>query len=164
MSHSVSWGQSLGKSISIGLLVATGALGGVLASQTSHSNTDPSPSLLKQGISSTSFNQDFGDNDFSPELPVAIAVAAGAGVAFYATRKSSRGSADSPSRSLAAEDSADLNQVRPKLRHQLLRLLHDDRPVANRLLAQAKLKYPDRSTDWCAEKVLYDLKRDRGAY
>ena len=45
-----------------------------------------------------------------------------------------------------------------------MRLLHDDRETANRLLSQAKLKHPNKSVDWYADKVIYDLERDRGSY
>ena len=43
-------------------------------------------------------------------------------------------------------------------------LVHGDQDTANRLLSQAKLKNSNQSTDWCVEKVIYDLERDRGMY
>lgn len=49
----------------------------------------------------------------------------------------------------------------PKLRKKLLRLVHNDRSTANRLIAGANISHPDRSVDWLAEKVIYDLERDR---
>lgn len=56
-----------------------------------------------------------------------------------------------------------IDQVNSKLRAQLLTLLHRDIPGINRLLNQAKFKYPNRTNNWYAEKVIYDLTRDRGA-
>ena len=47
------------------------------------------------------------------------------------------------------------------LQIKLLRLLNGDRYTANRLIALAKTKNPDRSLDWWVEKVIFDLERDR---
>lgn len=57
-----------------------------------------------------------------------------------------------------------LEQASRRLQKQLLRLLHEDRSTANRLLSQVKLRNPDKPIDWCVEKVIYDLERDRGRY
>jgi hypothetical protein len=54
------------------------------------------------------------------------------------------------------------NQVSRPLQRKLLLLLHQDLAAANRLLMQASFKYPGKSTEWYAEKVIYDLQRDRG--
>jgi hypothetical protein len=53
-----------------------------------------------------------------------------------------------------------LNQPSRKLQQKLLTLLHNDSQAANRLLAQAQRKYPHKSPNWYAEKVIYDLQRD----
>lgn len=50
------------------------------------------------------------------------------------------------------------------LQIELLRLLNGDRKTANRLIALAKAKNPDKSVDWWVEKVIFDLQRDRGRY
>jgi hypothetical protein len=52
-------------------------------------------------------------------------------------------------------------KANPKLQRQLLRLLHEDRQAAERLVNYATLKYPGHNADWYVEKVIYDLKRDR---
>ena len=62
------------------------------------------------------------------------------------------------------EDLISIDQASRKLQKQILRLLHDDRDTANRLLSQVKLKNLNKSIDWCLEKVIYDLDRDRGRY
>jgi hypothetical protein len=53
-----------------------------------------------------------------------------------------------------------LDRVSPKLRRELLRLVHN-RQTASRLLSGTLISHPDRSPNWLAEKVIYDLKRDR---
>jgi len=50
------------------------------------------------------------------------------------------------------------------LQIKLLRLLNGDRHTANRLIALAKTRNPSKSIDWCVEKVIFDLQRDRGRY
>lgn len=53
-----------------------------------------------------------------------------------------------------------LDRVSPKLRQQLLRLINN-KQTANRLLIGTLSKYGDHSPNWLAEKVIYDLQRDR---
>ncbi|MEO0834599.1 MAG: hypothetical protein AAFY16_01070 [Cyanobacteria bacterium J06642_3] len=53
-----------------------------------------------------------------------------------------------------------LARVSPKLRQELLRLVHNQQ-TANRLLNGTSNSHPGRSANWIAEKVIYDLKRDR---
>ena len=53
-----------------------------------------------------------------------------------------------------------LTRVKPKLRRELLRLVND-RATVNRLLTGTLSSHPGRSANWVAEKVIYDLKRDR---
>ncbi len=53
-----------------------------------------------------------------------------------------------------------LDRLSPKLRKTLLQLVHN-RETANRLLTGTMLSHADRSPNWLAEKVIYDLKRDR---
>ena len=44
---------------------------------------------------------------------------------------------------------------------KILQLLNGDRTTAERLLALVRRQHPDRSNQWCHEKVLDDLIRDR---
>ena len=53
-----------------------------------------------------------------------------------------------------------LSRVNPKLRRELLRLVHNQQ-TANRLLSGTLNSHPGRSANWLAEKVIYDLERDR---
>lgn len=64
----------------------------------------------------------------------------------------------------STENTVRIDQASRKLQKELLRLLHDDRNTANRLLSQVKMNNPNKSINWCIEKVIYDLERDRGAY
>ena len=48
-----------------------------------------------------------------------------------------------------------------QLQSRLLVLLNGDRKTAERLLEQVQAANPDRSAEWCLDKVIYDLKRDR---
>jgi hypothetical protein len=57
-----------------------------------------------------------------------------------------------------------IDAIDSKLRQKLLRLVHNDRSTANRLIAGASINHPNRSVNWLAEKVIYDLERDRRAY
>ncbi|MBE9032820.1 hypothetical protein IQ266_24085 [filamentous cyanobacterium LEGE 11480] len=42
----------------------------------------------------------------------------------------------------------------------VLRAARGDKRLAQRLIENAKLRYPDKSEQWYYEKVLYDLERD----
>lgn len=68
------------------------------------------------------------------------------------------------SKSAASSGTIRIDQASRHLQKKLLRLLHDDRDTANRLLSQAQRKNPNRSADWYTDKVIYDLERDRGGY
>lgn len=57
-----------------------------------------------------------------------------------------------------------IEQASGKLQKKLLLLLNGDRKTATRLMKLAKARNPQRSVDWCAEKVIFDLQRDRGRY
>lgn len=57
---------------------------------------------------------------------------------------------------------ASFDQVNHSLQAKLLRLLHDDHGAARRLFSYASLKYPGKAANWYAEKIIYDLERDRG--
>ncbi len=57
-----------------------------------------------------------------------------------------------------------IEQVPRHLQKRLLVLLNGDRKTANRLMNAAKDRNPGKLTQWCAEKVIFDLQRDRGRY
>lgn len=53
------------------------------------------------------------------------------------------------------------SRVSGETERKLLRLLNGDRRTANRLVANMQMKNPDKSAQWCWEKVIFDLQRDR---
>ncbi|MEM6611747.1 MAG: hypothetical protein AAF652_05730 [Cyanobacteria bacterium P01_C01_bin.72] len=53
-----------------------------------------------------------------------------------------------------------LFRVSPKLRRELLRLVHNP-ATARRLLSGTLATHPGRNPNWLASKVIYDLKRGR---
>lgn len=87
------------------------------------------------------------------------------GLSYYAsqqaTSKPSSSRFNRSSQSARFSNSTSFDQANHKLQRELLRLLHDDRQAANRLVAQVKRTHPERSINWCVEKVIYDLGRDR---
>lgn len=96
-------------------------------------------------------------------LKLFISIAILCGLYFYARKDKNKHRFKSNAN---REDAADRSnrQVARHLQIKLLQLLHGDRHAANRLIALAKTRNPDRSIDWCVEKVIFDLQRDRGRY
>ncbi len=97
------------------------------------------------------------------------ALGGGVAIALSAKKAGDTGKSSSKPRSsfkssLDEQSTIRIEQASRQLQKKLLRLLHDERDTANRLLYQAKLKNPNRSVDWYVEKVIYDLERDRGGY
>ena len=81
-------------------------------------------------------------------------------VGYHLTRAYKPTLANSPTFNNSSSGGSLLTSVSPKLRRELLRLVHN-RQTANRLLSGTLSSHPDRSANWLAEKVIYDLKRDR---
>jgi hypothetical protein len=44
---------------------------------------------------------------------------------------------------------------------ELLRLVGGNRAVAERLVEQVQVRYPNHDQQWCWEKAIYDIQRDR---
>lgn len=51
--------------------------------------------------------------------------------------------------------------VRSSTRRQLLRMVGGNPAVAARLVESVRDRYPNRSEQWCWEKAIYDIQRDR---
>lgn len=47
------------------------------------------------------------------------------------------------------------------LEQQLVYLLQGDRAAAHRLVASIRQRHPQESVQWCWEKAIWDLERDR---
>ena len=113
----------------------------------------------------------------APEVPLAervsvMAIAFGGSVAIClgANKLLDRGQLQSSThRSFATAafhpaNGATFTQASRSLQRKLLRLVHDDRALAERLFTQATLRYAGNSPNWYVEKVIYDLERDRGKF
>lgn len=53
------------------------------------------------------------------------------------------------------------DRLKSRHRKKLLSLVNSDENIANRLVDSITAKYPDKSTDWCYERAIDDLLRDR---
>jgi hypothetical protein len=52
-------------------------------------------------------------------------------------------------------------KANPLLACRLVELLNGDTAIARRLLRNINRTNPGRSVDWCLEKAIFDLERDR---
>jgi hypothetical protein len=139
------------------VLLAVGSIGGLLAVRNLPGAELSSPSFAMQMVEPSSAGDSQSGSD---AVLLAIAVSGGVGMAVYANRN--RGASSRSRNRLRQRPSArGLHQASSHLRRKLLRLLHDDQAAAVRLFNHAQMKYPDRSTNWCVEKIIYDLERDR---
>jgi hypothetical protein len=104
----------------------------------------------------------FAENDSVDEAEKLLGLTllgAGAAGIIWGFSKKNKQSLPNSSR---LDNALSIDRASPQLRQKLLRLMHNDRAGANRLLTGAKLNNPNRSINWLAEKVIYDLERDRG--
>lgn len=93
-------------------------------------------------------------------LAIAALGSAGIGVALTTFHDRNRPSSKRISRNRLTTPTSS-TRANPKLQRKLLRLLHEDARIADRLITQASFKYPGKAPDWYVEKVIYDLERDR---
>lgn len=92
------------------------------------------------------------------EAVLAIALGGSAAIGIGLSAVVNRQSSAQPDR----VESVSFDRVSRPLQQKLIRELHGDRPAALRLFTQASFKTPGKTSDWYAEKVIYDLERDRG--
>ncbi len=52
-------------------------------------------------------------------------------------------------------------RVNGQTQRQLMRLVGGNRAVAERLVDQVRVRYPNHNEQWCWEKAIYDIQRDR---
>ncbi|NMF85133.1 hypothetical protein [Nodosilinea sp. P-1105] len=91
------------------------------------------------------------------DLALLLAIALIVGIFFWLRRY--QGSKRWRSRSLSPTGSS--QSVRSQTQRQLLRLVGGNRAVAERLVEQVQLRNPNHSQQWCWEKAIYDIQRDR---
>ncbi len=121
-------------------------------------NPDNDIVLLSQGP--VSFNQSSSDkNDYLIKILIIAGLASSVGIlGWNLSRKR-------PTQSVKSiignpKNKALVDRVSPKLRRKLLRLINDPK-TANRLLMGIQKDHPNRTPDWLADKVIYDLQRGR---
>ena len=107
---------------------------------------------------------EFTDKLGSTGTMLAIAAIGGGAVGLILNAKKTKIKTSSTLSPKSTANTVRIDQASRKLQKELLRLLHDDRNTANRLLSQVKINNPNKPINWCIEKVIYDLERDRGAY
>lgn len=82
-------------------------------------------------------------------------------VGLYLALRSRRGGLRGRASSRPLRPGAQAKSVQPQTQRQLMRLVHGNRAVAQRLVSQVKLRYPHQNDQWCWEKAIYDIQRDR---
>jgi hypothetical protein len=67
----------------------------------------------------------------------------------------------SPKQKSYSSPKSSFSSVNPNTRHKLLTMLQGDELAAARLVNHIKGSNPGRSDQWCWEKAIWDLQRDR---
>ncbi|WP_035990364.1 hypothetical protein [Leptolyngbya sp. KIOST-1] len=93
------------------------------------------------------------------DLSLLLAIALLVTLIFWLKRRQPR----RPSRGYrtTAPATAPTRPVRSRTERELLRLVGGNRAVAERLVEQVQLRNPNHSEQWCWEKAIYDIQRDR---
>ncbi|MGF1571381.1 MAG: hypothetical protein ACFCVD_25445 [Nodosilinea sp.] len=94
------------------------------------------------------------------ELSLLLAIALLVGLFFWLRRYSRQRRGGTRPLS-AAPASSSRRSVNGSTQRQLLRLVGGNRDVAERLVEQVQLRNPNHSEQWCWEKAIYDIQRDR---
>ena len=130
------------------------ALAAIVSTQIPLNIPDPTANQRIQVSQLTIPNSQEEDNGGMGKL-LTVALVGGTAAGVILTTKKANKTSD-------RNTTAQIDQASPKLRKQLLTLLHNDKQTADRLVAQIKRNNPNQSTNWAAEKAIYDLERDRG--
>ncbi|NJN02982.1 MAG: hypothetical protein HC873_15070 [Leptolyngbyaceae cyanobacterium SL_1_1] len=90
-------------------------------------------------------------------LPLILAIVILVSVFFWLrSRRSGRSLYQTPR-------STSKSALQRQTRRELLRLTNGNQAVAQRLVERVREQHPDRSEQWCWEKAIYDIQRDRRA-
>ncbi len=93
------------------------------------------------------------------DLSFLLAIALLVGLFFWLKRFRRRGTSYRRTPSTAAPTQP--RSVKGATRRELLRLVGGNQDVAQRLVDQVQLRNPNHSEQWCWEKAIYDIQRDR---
>lgn len=92
-------------------------------------------------------------------LPIIFAIVLIWAAVVWLRRRSQPSRSRSPRQSRRTLGST--GSIRRQTERELLRLVNGHRPTALRLVAKIQEYHPGRSAQWCWEKAIYDLQRDR---
>ncbi|MEA5447060.1 hypothetical protein VB780_00660 [Leptolyngbya sp. CCNP1308] len=92
------------------------------------------------------------------DLSLLLAIAFIIALIFWLNRRQSR---RRPTAYRSPTATAPSRSVRSHTQRQLLRLVGGNQSVAERLVEQVQLNNPSQSEQWCWEKAIYDIQRDR---
>lgn len=143
-------------------LIGTGIVGSLVALpiRASEDNLiEPTSNLILSQVSDGERNYTEPSGNFKNIIGL-TGLAIGTGVVGYYLTRAYKLSLANSLPTVNNSSTSLLTRVSPKLRRELLRLVHD-RQTADRLLFGTFNTHRDRSANWLAEKVIYDLKRDR---
>ncbi len=146
-------------------LIGTGIVGGLVALPVPKNEHDVAGLTTNAELilSQANYGDRFSNNeptDGWKNIVGLTGLAIGTGVVGYHLSRDRQPSLAGLSSTKSNSNSALLTRISPKLRRELLRLVHNQQ-TANRLLSGTLNSHPGRSANWVAEKVIYDLKRDR---
>lgn len=147
----------------VSTLIGTGIVGSLVALpvRASEDNLiEPTSNLILSQVDDGERNYTEPSDNFKNIIGL-TGLAIGTGVVgYHLTRAYKPSLANSLPTVNSSSSTSLLTRVSPKLRRELLRLVHNQQ-TADRLLSGTFNSHPNRSANWLAEKVIYDLKRDR---
>jgi hypothetical protein len=146
-------------------LIGTGIVGGLVALPAQKNANDVAGLTTNAELilSQTNYGDYLSNNEPADDWKNIVGLtglAMGTGVVGYHLSRAHKPSLANSSSAKNNNSSSLLTRISPKLRRELLRLVHNQQ-TANRLLSGTLNSHPGRSANWVAEKVIYDLKRDR---
>ncbi|WP_319422777.1 hypothetical protein [Pleurocapsa sp. FMAR1] len=145
-------------------LIGTGIVGSLVALpvRASEDNLiEPTSNLILSQVSDGERNYTEPSDNYNFKNIIGLTgLAIGTGVVGYHLTRAYKLSLANSLPTVNNSSTSLLTRVSPKLRRELLRLVHNQQ-TADRLLSGTFNSHRDRSANWLAEKVIYDLKRDR---
>jgi hypothetical protein len=95
------------------------------------------------------------------DLSLLLAIALLVGLFFWLKRYQGRGRARARGYGHSTPTASLRKSVNSQTKRELLRLVGGNQDVAERLVEQVQLRNPNHSEQWCWEKAIYDIQRDR---
>ncbi|MGB3310154.1 MAG: hypothetical protein WBG32_12330 [Nodosilinea sp.] len=95
------------------------------------------------------------------DLSLLLAIALLVALIFWLSRRQGRRKSGGYRINTPEPTTTPTRPVRGHTQRELLRLVGGNRAVADRLVEQVQLRNPHHSEQWCWEKAIYDIQRDR---